>query len=106
MRCKKKYDKGGLYDVSRRTNRKIRKAERDAKKKKQNRQTEIDRGTPSNPRFLAGAPTRVNGQPAERQDEKEKGKKVKVVRRNGRPCLTRGGTQQGRGRRTSASCRN
>jgi hypothetical protein len=106
MRCKKKYDKGGLYDISRRASRKIRKAERETEKKKRNRQSEIDLGTPSNPRFLAGAPTRVNGQPAERQAKEEKEKKVKVVKRKGRPCLTTGGTQQGRGRRTAASCRN
>ena len=106
MRCKKKYDEGGLYEVSRRTNRKIRKAGRSAEKKKRDRQAKIDLGTPSNPRFLTGAPTRVNGQPAERKDKKEKEKKVKVVKRNGRACLTRGGTQQGRGRRTAASCRN
>ena len=106
MRCKKKYDKGGLYDVSRRASRKIRRAERRADRKSQQRQEEIDRGTPSNPRFLMGAPTRVNGQPVQRQDKKEEKKKGKVVKRNGRPCLTTGGTQQGRGRRTAASCRN
>lgn len=106
MRCKKKYDKGGLYDVSRRASRKIRRAERRADRSSQQRQEEIDRGTPSNPRFLAGAPTRVNSQPVQRQDKKEKKKKVKLVKRKGRPCLTTGGTQQGRGRRTAASCRN
>tara|TARA_X000001316_G_scaffold3893_1_gene832 strand:- start:15903 stop:16223 length:321 start_codon:yes stop_codon:yes gene_type:complete len=106
MHCKKKYDEGGLYEVSRRASRKIRKAERKAEKRNRKRKEEIDRGTPSNPRFLVGAPTRVNGQPVQRQDKEEKKRRVKVVKRNGRPCLTTGGTQQGRGRRTAASCRN
>ena len=93
MHCKKKYDEGGLYEGSRRASRKIRKAERKAEKRNRKRKEEIDRGTPSNPRFLVGAPTRVNGQPVQRQDKEEKKRRVKVVKRNGRPCLTTGGTQ-------------
>ena len=107
----KRNKKGDLFSVSRSASRRIakasRKAERQAVKAKKRRQDNIDEGTPSNPRFLTGAPTRNNGQPVPKPTQNStKAKKPKLVKRKGKLCLAKGGTQQGRGRRTSDSCRN
>lgn len=108
---KRKKKGGDPFSVSRSTSRRIAKASRKSEKQnvkaKKRRQDIIDEGTPSNPRFLTGAPTRSNGQPTPRPSKPTaKQKKPKLVKRKGKLCLTKGGTQQGRGRRTSASCRN
>lgn len=99
------------FSISKATQRRIarasRKAEKQSVKAKNRRQEVIDEGTPSNPRFLTGAPTRSNGKPSPRPSQSApKQKKPRLVKRKGKLCLTKGGTQQGRGRRTSASCRN
>ena len=106
MRCKKKYEEGGLFEPNRRSKRKIRKAEKDSERRRRDRQDNLDLGTPSNPRFLSGAPTRNDGDPIEREVKKEKKKKPKLVKRKGKLCVATGGTQQGRGGRTASSCRS
>lgn len=104
MKIKKKYDGGGMFETSRATQRKLRRAAKKSEKRKKRRQDIIDEGTPSNPRFMIGAPTRVNGAVPKKTEEKKK-KKPKVVNRG----KARGGIKKigfGKGRRTSDSCRN
>lgn len=104
MRVKKKYDEGGMFEVSRRTKRKIRKASKKSARKKQKREDEINKGTPSNPRFLIGAPTRVNGDVPSKPKEKEKKKKSKVKNPRGRSGVA-AGTRRALKRAVDASCR-
>lgn len=104
MHCKKKYDEGGLFEVNRRTKRKIRKATKKAARKKERRQEEINKGTPSNPRFLTGAPTRVNGDVPSKPKEEDKKKKGKVKTPRGRTGVT-SGTRRMLKRAVDASCR-
>ena len=75
MKVKKKYDEGGMFETSRATQRKLRRAAKKSQKRQKRRQDIIDEGTPSNPRFMMGAPTRVNGAvPPKPEDEKKKKK--------------------------------
>lgn len=105
MKVKKKYDEGGMFETSRATQRKLRKAAKKSEKRKKRRQDIIDEGTPSNPRFMMGAPTRVNGAvPPKPEDEKKK-KKPNVINRRGRAGVT-SGTRRMLQRSVDASCRN
>jgi hypothetical protein len=105
MHCKKKYDEGGLFEVNRRTKRKIRKAAKKAERRKNRTQEVIDKGTPSNPRFLTGAPTRVNGNVPNKPKNQDKGKKPKVKTPRGKSSVTQG-TRRMLQRAVDPSCRN
>ena len=110
MRAKKKKGGGGSFETSRSTDRRIaretRKNERKEARTKKRRQDVIDQGTPGNPRFLIGAPTRKNGGVPSKPTPEEPRRRRRVVNRRGKGGTNRGGTQQGRGRRTPASCRS
>ena len=61
MRCVKKYENGGgLYEIDAKTERRLasaaRQANRAARRRDRRYQQTFDEGTPSNPRFLMGAP--------------------------------------------------
>ena len=61
MRCVKKYEEGGgLYEIDAKTERRLERAARIAEREERQRdrryQRSMDEGTPSNPRFLMGAP--------------------------------------------------
>ena len=102
MKVKKKYDGGGMFETSRATKRKLRKAAKKSEKRKKRRQDIIDEGTPSNPRFMMGAPTRVNGAVPKKTEEEKK--KKKVINRRGRAGVT-SGTRRMLQRAVDASCR-
>ena len=105
MKVKKKYEGGGMFETSRATQRKLRKAAKKSEKRKKRRQDIIDEGTPSNPRFMMGAPTRVNGAvPKKTEDDKKKKKKKKVINPRGRAGVT-SGTRRMLQRAVDASCR-
>jgi hypothetical protein len=104
MKVKKKYEGGGMFETSRATKRKLRRAARKSERRKKRRQEIIDQGTPSNPRFLMGAPTRVNGAVPKKTEEKEKKKKKKVINRRGRAGVT-SGTRRMLQRAVDASCK-
>jgi hypothetical protein len=104
MKVKKKYEGGGMFETSRATKRKLRRAARKSERRKKRRQEIIDQGTPSNPRFLMGAPTRVNGAVPKKTEEKEKKKNKKVINRRGRVGVT-SGTRRMLQRAVDASCR-
>ena len=56
MKVKKKYDGGGMFETSRATKRKLRKAAKKSEKRKKRRQDIIDEGTPLEPSLHDGGP--------------------------------------------------
>lgn len=104
MHCKK-YNTGGEFEVNRRTKRKLRKAAKKSERRNKRTQEIINQGTPSNPRFLTGAPTRVNGDVPTKPKTQDKEKKPKVKTRRGRAGVTQG-TRRMLQRAVDSSCRN
>ena len=105
MRAVKTSFEGGVYETSRATERRLRRAERKARKANQRRQSIIDEGTPSNPRFLMGAPTRIQGEVPDKPEPDKKKKKPKVKNPKGRGRTT-AGTRRVLQRAVDLSCRN
>ncbi len=87
MKCKKKYNDGGILG-------------KPSKKKK--RKKKRKNVAPQNPRFMPSA--QMQGEGVLEKEEKKKKKKPKLVKRKGRVCVTTGGGRK-LGRSVDDSCK-